>query len=130
MTKTLEDLQPASEAEKYEAARAVNAFRKREEDTALVNSLTLRERCLVEHAWHEGAEAARKEISSKLASPHAVTLDAQSVGQVLDKWFNSPDVAQLPQWHEGLEASYDSRVVILVRRALQHEAALQGGQDG
>lgn len=111
-----DELQPRNEGEEREAARAVYARRKLDEQIQLVENLTAMERLLVEEAWAAGANALRKDLARELIHPHAVTLDAASVKRKVEEWSRSPDALRPKGWVTA-DTPYDERIVGIVRRA-------------
>lgn len=78
-----------------------------EEDDALVDALTPRERFLIEEAWRAGANTARKQLTQALL---------RAVHETIGKWRFEPRVFQPPKW-DRTDEHYDPRVIDIVRRA-------------
>lgn len=106
-------LEPCNERERAVAGRAIFIERERRDGDKLVEALTERERLLIEDAWSSGAYFARDTIAKELANPHAVTLDAVKVAEVLSRHVAGPEVDN-PMWDEQ-----DPRVVDVVRRVVK-----------
>lgn len=117
-TEGFQDLLPASDAEQGVAARAVYEQRKLAAGDDTVESLSKRERMLIERAWEAGADSARKVLAKKLDSPHAVTLDAKAVQHVVAAWSDSPDLFTFDFWPRTVGVHHDPWVVRLVRGVL------------
>jgi hypothetical protein len=115
MSVDLQDFEmPANDAEKQRVIQAIYDERQRAEGDALVEGLTDRERHLIQAAWRAGALAAKDDLSKRLTSPHAVTLDAASVQRVVDSWNTA--FTGIPFAHDFPNAHRDERLVSLVRR--------------
>lgn len=128
---TVEDLtewKPRDRAEEVNAARAVREHRRLDEFDLLVESLSVRERLLIEQAWSAAAEAARKALLARLDSPLAVTLDASAVAQAVKGWHDDPRVFNPPNWGRLYGDHYDPRVVGIVRRATQEAESIEAQQ--
>jgi hypothetical protein len=116
-------LEPQNDKEQQAAAFAVHEERLALEGDALVESLTLRERFLVEAAWDAGARFVQSEFAKRLNNPQAVTLDAAAVRDVLRRE-SQPPLAVRPEWERRYEPHYERRLIALVRsalRRLEHE---------
>lgn len=105
---------PANETEQRAAAFAVYDERQRQEADALVDNLTERERLLIETVWVDAICYARTELAQRLASPHAVTLDAAAVRQAVERWSawlstDPPPALVQRGWHR------DQRIANIVR---------------
>lgn len=109
-----QDLTPRTEHESQAALRAVYDERRKAEDDALVEALTDRERLIIEQAWDRGAVEAREELSRRLASPHAVTLNADSVSRAVSGWRSTVEARRPLEW-ERRGGHHDERIVALVR---------------
>lgn len=121
----LAELQPRNPIEEHEAARAVHETRKLAEGDELIESLTDRERLLVEHAWEAGASQARADLKKKLTNPQASTLDADRVASVLNAWDNCPIVFRPASLQKFPGDHYTPSLVSVVRQAFRR---LQEGE--
>jgi hypothetical protein len=129
MTTRTEDLTPASDIEQGAAARAVYEQRKLTESDEMVDSLSRRERMLIESAWEAGAKTARDALARKLRSPYAVTLDAAAVARTVGAWSDTPDLFTFDHWAREHAPHYDLRIASLVRsvfKQLEHEDQATG----
>jgi hypothetical protein len=111
-------IEPQNDEERTAATYAILTERERLEQDALVDSLSVRERRLIDAAWDAGANAAQAEFIRRLDSPHAVTLDAESVRQVLRRLVSAPR-AVTHDWARHYKSHYDERLTRLVRIALR-----------
>jgi len=103
---------PKDEREQQEAMRAIYLERQRTDGDKLIESLTDREREILEAAWHAGANEARSDIQERLRNPHALTLDARAVANVIGVAGRRLDLRL--RWRMP-GAHYDDRAVNLVR---------------
>lgn len=120
------EYRPTSDDEEFAAAAAVAQHRREQEQSDLVESLTDREKALVEQAYHQAWEDAFREMEKRLVHPAAVTLDAGRVAAEVRQFPRTPDVYKLAEHVRPFPAIHDKRIVRVVTTALRRLEAEQG----
>lgn len=115
------DFEPRDEAEQQVVSRALSEERRAREDDERIESLSIRERLLIEEAWSAGASEENARIRKLLdVNDLAVTLDAQRVRAIFAGIRHAPDAdptrgdGQMRRL--GYAVHYDRRIGPLLRR--------------
>lgn len=117
---------PTNDDEEVAAASAVAQHRREQERTALVESLTDREKILVEETYHQAWADAFSEMEKRLVHPAAVTLDAGQVAAEVKQFPRTPTVYKLAEYGMPFPAIHDERIVRVVIVALRRLEAERG----